>query len=76
VLAREIEAAITRFEPRIRGVRVRPEGHETDLAIRTPVTLVIEGELWGYPLPEQLRVRTVLDLEEGKARVEGAEDAA
>ena len=75
VLAQEVEAAIARFEPRIRGVRVRPEGHEADSAIRTPVTLVIEGELWGYPLPEQLRVRTVLDLEEGKAQVEGAEGA-
>lgn len=71
-LAREVETAIVRFEPRIRGVRVRPEGHEADLAVRSPVTLVIEGELWGYPLPEQLRVRTVLDIEEGKARVEGA----
>lgn len=76
VLAREVEAAIMRFEPRIRGVRVRPEGHEADFAVRSPVTLVIEGELWGYPLPEQLRVRTVLDLEEGKARVEGAEGVA
>ena len=56
-------------------MRVRAEGHDADLAVRSPVTLVIEGELWGYPLPEQLRVRTLLDLEEGKARVEGAEVA-
>ena len=29
---REVEPAIERFEPRMRGVRVRPEGHEGDLA--------------------------------------------
>lgn len=74
-LAQEVAEAIIRFEPRLRDVRVRAEGHDADLAVRSPVMLVIEGELWGYPLPEQLRVRTLLDLEEGKARVEGAEGA-
>ena len=71
-LAREVEAAIGRFEPRLAGVRVRVETEGAADVVRSPVTLVIEGELWGYPLPESLRVRTVLDLEEGKAVVEGA----
>lgn len=72
-LAREVEAAIGRFEPRLAGVRVRVETAEGAAdVVRSPVTLVIEGELWGYPLAENLRVRTVLDLEEGKAVVEGA----
>lgn len=75
-LAREVEAAIARFEPRLREVRVRLEGHDADVAVRSPVTLLIEGELWGYPLAETLRVRTLLDLEEGRARVEGAEAVA
>jgi type VI secretion system protein ImpF len=74
-LAREVEAAIARFEPRLRQVRVHPEGHDADAAVRSPVTLIIEGELWGYPLPERLQVRTLLDLEAGKARIEGAEAA-
>jgi type VI secretion system protein ImpF len=74
-LARGVEAAIARFEPRLRSVRVHPEGHGEDAAVRSPVTLIIEGELWAYPLPETLRVRTLLDLEEGKARIEGMEAA-
>lgn len=74
-LAREVETALARFEPRLREVKVRVEGHEADLAVRSPVTLLIEGELWGYPLAEALRVRTLLDLEQGRAEVEGAEAA-
>ena len=66
-------AQLARFEPRLAGVRVRVETAEGAAdVVRSPVTLVIEGELWGYPLAENLRVRTVLDLEEGKAVVEGA----
>jgi hypothetical protein len=34
---------------------------------RSPLAFLIEGELWGYPLSEQLYLRTVLDLEEGRA---------
>lgn len=73
VLARDIEAAIVRFEPRLAEVRVRVAGDEGVDTVKSPVTLIIEGELWGYPLPETLRVRTLLDLEEGKARIEAAE---
>ena len=75
-LARGVEAAIARFEPRLRAVRVHLEGHDADAAVRSPVTLIIEGELWGYPLPETLRVRTLLDLEEGRARIEGTAEGA
>ena len=70
LLAREVETALQRFEPRLREVHVRLDGHEADLAVRSPVTLLIEGELWGYPVAEALRVRTLLDLEEGRAHVD------
>jgi type VI secretion system protein ImpF len=75
VLARGIEAAIARFEPRLAKIKVRVASDEGVDTVKSPVTLIIEGELWGYPVSETLRVRTLLDLEEGKARIEGVEAA-
>lgn len=72
-----IERAIARFEPRLKEVRVSVEetSASTKGPLRNPVTLLIEGELWGYPLPEALRLRTVLDVEDGKALIETGEAA-
>jgi hypothetical protein len=38
--------------------------------------LIIEGELWGYPVAEYLQVHTVLDLDAGHAEVTGTERQA
>jgi type VI secretion system protein ImpF len=76
-LTRQIEQAIARFEPRLTDVKVTVE-HDVEGRggpVRSPVTLLIEGDLWGYPLPESLRLRTVLDLEDGKALIEPGEAA-
>jgi type VI secretion system protein ImpF len=76
-LARGIARAIERFEPRLRAVRVVPEGLPDDprAPATSPATFLVQGELWGYPLPEPLRLRTVLDLEEGRARIAPAAEA-
>jgi type VI secretion system protein ImpF len=59
-----IEAAVRRFEPRLSAVRVSPEvgedGNETHvLAFR------IEAQLWGQPMPQQLVLRTSIDVDSG-----------
>ncbi|MBL6458651.1 type VI secretion system baseplate subunit TssE [Belnapia sp. T6] len=75
-LARHIERAIRRHEPRLRNLRVRPAS-ETPASLGAaapaacPVALTIEGELWGYPVPEHLLVRTVLDFDAGRAELTG-----
>jgi predicted component of type VI protein secretion system len=38
-------------------------------ALTSPLGLVIEGELWGDPFPEQLLIRAVLDLDAGRVEV-------
>jgi type VI secretion system protein ImpF len=72
-LAREIERAVERYEPRIRYVRVSVAEPG---AVSTPLELIIEGELWGYPIAEHMRVHTVLDLDGGHAEVTGTERVA
>lgn len=65
-LEREVIDAITIFEPRIdrRTLRVKfqPDvwnGASNELAFE------IHGDLWAYPAPEQLYIKTKLDLETG-----------
>jgi type VI secretion system protein ImpF len=74
-LARDIEKAIQVFEPRLNSVKVTYEGVEDGAlsVLRSPVALIIDAELWGHPMPEPLRIRTVLDLEDGEARIEEAQ---
>jgi len=66
--ASTIEMAIRRFEPRLSGLRVTPEmseeGNETHvLAFR------IEAQLWGQPMPQQLVLRTSIDVDTGSVNV-------
>jgi type VI secretion system protein ImpF len=67
-IAGAIEIAIRRFEPRLSGLRVTAEmgedGKETHvLAFR------IEAQLWGQPLPQQLVLRTSIDVDTGSVNV-------
>ncbi len=77
-LAQRIERAIERHEPRLRHVRVRPaeSGAAGANALTSPLDLVIEGELWGHPLPEHLLVRTPLALAAARGEVAGPERPA
>jgi len=63
-IAAAIELAIQRFEPRLSEVRVTPEmgeeGNETHvLAFR------IDAQLWGQVAPQQLVLRTSIDVDSG-----------
>lgn len=70
-IARLIETAIAQFEPRLSHLQVTPEmgeeGAETHvLAFR------IEAQLWGQPTPQQLVLRTSIDIDSGDVRVADA----
>jgi type VI secretion system protein ImpF len=70
-VAATIEVAIRRFEPRLSAVRVTPEmgeeGSETHvLAFR------IEAQLWGHPVPQQLLLRTRVEVDSGSVHVADA----
>jgi len=66
-LERQLTEALYIFEPRILHnslkVRSRLEGNM--------VVLDIQGELWANPLPEQLHIKTTLDIETGHCSVGG-----
>ena len=72
-LADDIRLAIEAFEPRLRQVVVTPRQLD-EAGRRNTVAFVIEGELWGRPLPEQLYLHTELDLEDATVTVREAGD--
>ncbi len=71
--AERIRAAIEVYEPRIRQVVVTPAERD-ESGHRNTISFLIEGELWGQPLPEQLYLHTELDLEDASVIVREADD--
>lgn len=67
-LARALETAIRRFEPRLMKVRVTPET-VSDAAPDQELSFRIDAQLWGQPAPHQVVLRTRIDTESGKAHV-------
>jgi type VI secretion system protein ImpF len=67
-IASTIELAIRRFEPRLSALRVAAEtseeGNETHV-----LSFRIEAQLWGQPLPQQLVLRTSIDVDSGSVSV-------
>jgi type VI secretion system protein ImpF len=68
-IAATIEAAVRRFEPRLSAVRVTAEmgeeGNEAHvLAFR------IDAQLWGHPAPQQLVLRTSIDVDSGNVTLD------
>jgi type VI secretion system protein ImpF len=67
-IASAIELAIRRFEPRLSGLRVvaemSEEGNETHV-----LSFRIEAQLWGQPMPQQLVLRTSIDVDSGSVNV-------
>jgi type VI secretion system protein ImpF len=67
-----LRQAILRFEPRIVPetlvVRVVPDEGTAQRALNT-LALEIVGQLWAEPMPEQLYIRTEVDLETGSCAV-------
>jgi type VI secretion system protein ImpF len=71
VVARDLEQAIQRFEPRLRAgtVRVRPVA---EAQVGHLIAFDIEAVLWSQPVPLRLLMRTLIDLETGAASLRPA----
>lgn len=68
-VCRRIRDAITFFEPRLSHVRVTPEIRDGPDAGLT-VSFLVEAELWGQPMAQQLSLRTSIDVESGDVVVD------
>ena len=70
-IASGIELAIRRFEPRLSALRVTAEmgeeGNETHV-----LSFRIEAMLWGQPMPQQLVLRTSIEVDTGSVNVADA----
>lgn len=66
-----LRQSILDFEPRILANSLRVRANLSAVqAAHNAMTFEIEGELWGQPLPQQLYLKTEIDLESGKVKVE------
>lgn len=63
-LCRRIRDAITYFEPRLSQIRVTPETRD-DSEAGVTFSFLVEAELWGQPMAQQLSLRTSIDVESG-----------
>ena len=70
-IAATMEAAVRRFEPRLSAVRVTAEtgeeGNETHV-----LSFRIDAQLWGHPMPQQLVLRTRIDVDSGNVSLADA----
>jgi type VI secretion system protein ImpF len=65
-IERELRQAILNFEPRIVARTLKVRGQiSSNRAARNALTFEIQGEIWSYPVPERLSLRTELDVETG-----------
>jgi type VI secretion system protein ImpF len=70
-LQRAVRRAITNFEPRILPNTLSVEARVApDQMDRQALVLIIEGQLWARPHPQNLYLRTELDLETGTVTVD------
>ncbi|MEA3277954.1 MAG: type VI secretion system baseplate subunit TssE [Pseudomonadota bacterium] len=69
-LERTLRRAILCFEPRIlrHTLKIRAVIDATQMS-HNAIRFDIEGELWGQPMPQQLYLKTEVDLESGTFRV-------
>ena len=67
-VARRIRDAIAFFEPRLSGVRVTPEIRDAAAEGMT-LSFLVEAELWGQPMAQQLSLRTSIDIDTGDVLV-------
>jgi type VI secretion system protein ImpF len=64
-LEHDIAESIRRFEPRINPRTIEVTAVAGTQRNANGLALQIRGELWAYPIPEQLFVRTEIDLDTG-----------
>lgn len=67
-----LRQSILDFEPRIlqSTLRVRANLTAAQQMNHNALMFEIEGELWGQPLPQQLYLKTEIDLESGQVKIE------
>ena len=69
-LQRLIRQAVWDFEPRILRQSVKINIHaDSNQMNHNALTFDIEGELWAQPVPEQIYLKTELDLETGDVKI-------
>ncbi len=70
-LERTIRQAIIDFEPRITPSSLQVEVVVSDLQLdhHNVISVNIRGDLWAYPVPLELLLRTDLDLETGQVEI-------
>lgn len=66
-----LRQSVIDFEPRILGNTLRVRSNLTSAQMsHNALTFEIEGELWGQPLPQQLYLKTEIDLESGQVKIQ------
>ena len=68
-LEHDIAEAICRFEPRINPRTLEVTAVAGTKRDSNGLSLEIRGELWAYPIPEQLFLRSEIDLDTGEYTV-------
>jgi type VI secretion system protein ImpF len=68
-LEQEISEAMRRLEPRINPGSLAVTAVSGSQKFANGIAIEIRGDLWAYPVPEQLYIRTEIDLDTGKYAV-------
>ena len=68
-LEQEIAEAMRRLEPRINPGSLTVTAVSGSQKFANGIAVEIRGDLWAYPVPEQLYIRTEIDLDTGKYAV-------
>jgi type VI secretion system protein ImpF len=68
-LEQEISEALRRLEPRINPGSLAVTAVSGSQKFANGIAIEIRGDLWAYPVPEQLFIRTEIDLDTGKYAV-------
>lgn len=68
-LEQEIAEAMRRLEPRINPGSLGVTAVYGSQKFANGIAIEIRGDLWAYPVPEQLYIRTEIDLDTGKYTV-------
>jgi type VI secretion system protein ImpF len=68
-LEQEIAEALRRLEPRINPGSLTVTAVSGAQRFANGIAIEIRGDLWAYPVPEQLHIRTEIDLDTGKYTV-------
>jgi type VI secretion system protein ImpF len=68
-LEQEIAEAMRRLEPRINPGSLAVTAVYGSQKFANGIAIEIRGDLWAYPVPEQLYIRTEIDLDTGKYTV-------